>query len=289
MGGEVIRTANAIDGPVRGSRRIKTLYDVLGVRSDADEQSIERAFREASKAYHPDLHGGDSEATSRFKDIAAAAAVLRDPDRRAAYDVMLRRERRRRREWAAVTILGVAASAIIGFDLSSGRLMFLFGPARTVSATPSVAISEPSTNDAQQPLAPTAGVAQPGELNVATAPTSELPVAQKPDALLTGSESAPAPTVSVAPSPQHLDASEIASLVKRGAELMANGNIAAARQLFEPAAEAGDPAAANALAETYDPSVLEKLGAKAITPNIALARRWYERAKALGSTAAGEW
>jgi TPR repeat protein len=167
--------------------------------------------------------------------------------------------------------------------------VFLFGPARTVSAAPSVEASEPSTSDAHQPRAPTAGVAQPGEPNVATAPGPEPRVAQKPDTLLTGSESALAPTVSAEPSPQHLDASEIASLVKRGAELMANGNIAAARKLFEPAAEAGDPAAANALAETYDPSVLEKLGAKAITPNIALARRWYERAKALGSTAAGEW
>ena len=290
IGGQVVRTASAIDVPVRSARRIKTLYDVLGVRPDADEETIDRAFRDASKAYHPDLHGGDAEATSRFKDIAAAAAILRDPDRRAAYDLKLRRERRRRREWAAAAILCVVASAIIGFDLSSGKLVIFIGPPRTVSAAaPPVAAAEPSTSGAQQSLALATQAAQPREAEIATTQAVESGVAQKPDTAVTASESALAPTASTEPSPPHLDASEIASLMKRGAELMANGNIAAARELFQPAAEAGDPADATALAETYDPSVLEKLGAKAITPNIALARQWYGRAKALASTAARDW
>jgi len=100
--------------------------------------------------------------------------------------------------------------------------------------------------------------------------------------------SAAAPTAAAQPPPQHLDAAEIALLMKRGAELAANGNIGAARMMFQPAAEAGEPTAAFALAETYDPAALEKLGAKGITSDIALAQRWYERAKALGSTAAPE-
>jgi TPR repeat protein len=286
-GGSVIRTASVTDAPVRGSRRVKTLYDLLGVRPNADEDSIERAFREASKAYHPDLHGGDAAATSRFKDMVAAASVLRDPDRRAAYDLKLRRERRRRREWAALAVLAVAASGIISFDLSSGRLVLFSGPARTVLAdAPSVAASEPPATGAQQPPALIAPAQRPDEADLAAAPATEPGVVEKPDTLPTASESDLASTAPAEPSPPHLDASEIASLMKRGVELMANGNIAAARQLFQPAAEAGDPAAATALAETYDPSVLEKLGAKAITPNIALAQQWYEKAKALGSTAA---
>jgi hypothetical protein len=105
-------------------------------------------------------------------------------------------------------------------------------------------------------------------------------------------ESAVAPVTPVPPPPKtqerHLDASEIALLMQRGAEFVANGNIGAARMMFEPAAEAGEPAAAFALAETYDPAALERLGAKGITSDIALARRWYEQAKALGSSAASE-
>jgi hypothetical protein len=87
-------------------------------------------------------------------------------------------------------------------------------------------------------------------------------------------------------SQRHLDMSEIALLMKRGDELVATGNIGAARSMFQLAAEAGEPTAAMALAETYDPSVLEKLGTKGITPDVALAQHWYARAKALGSTAA---
>jgi hypothetical protein len=98
--------------------------------------------------------------------------------------------------------------------------------------------------------------------------------------------SAAAPSTPAVPSPRRLDASEIALLIKRGEELVASGNIGAARMMFEPAAEAGDPKAALALAETYDPAALEKLGARGITPDIALAQQWYEKAKALGSTEA---
>jgi len=90
-----------------------------------------------------------------------------------------------------------------------------------------------------------------------------------------------------APSSQRrLNTFEIALLMKRGDELVATGNIGASRLIFQLAAEAGEPMAALALAETYDPSVLEELGAKGITPDVALAQQWYEKAKALGATAA---
>jgi len=101
-------------------------------------------------------------------------------------------------------------------------------------------------------------------------------------------ESAPAPTASAEPSQRHLDAPEITFLMKRGAELMAKGDVSAARMAFRPAAEAGEAAAAFALAETYDPLVLKKMGTIGVTSDAALARQWYEKAKALGSTTAGE-
>jgi TPR repeat protein len=85
------------------------------------------------------------------------------------------------------------------------------------------------------------------------------------------------------------DASEIAAKMKIGAELMANGDVTAARMMFERAAEAGEAAAAFALAETYDPAVLRRLRLRGgIAPDVALARRWYEKARDLGSIAAPE-
>src|SRR5712671_163817 len=84
-------------------------------------------------------------------------------------------------------------------------------------------------------------------------------------------------------------ASEIAAKMKIGAELMASGDITAARMMFERAAEAGEAAAAFALAETYDPVVLRRLRLRGgIAPDVALARRWYETARDLGSITAPE-
>jgi hypothetical protein len=85
------------------------------------------------------------------------------------------------------------------------------------------------------------------------------------------------------------DAAEIAAKMKIGVELMATGDITAARMMFERAAEAGEAAGAFALAETYDPVVLRRLRLRGgIAPDVALARRWYEKARDLGSIAAPE-
>jgi len=89
--------------------------------------------------------------------------------------------------------------------------------------------------------------------------------------------------------PRQIERADIELMIKSGMEFMSNGNIGAARMMFQPAAEAGDAVAAFALAETYDPSVLKRLGAKGgITSDVTLANTWYEKAGALGSTLARE-
>jgi hypothetical protein len=82
---------------------------------------------------------------------------------------------------------------------------------------------------------------------------------------------------------RQLDQAEIVDLVKRGEAYIADGDLAAARLVLRRAAEAGDPRATLTLAGTYDPIVLEKLGARGLASDIDLARTWYERAKELGS------
>lgn len=62
-----------------------------------------------------------------------------------------------------------------------------------------------------------------------------------------------------------------------------------ARLIFQRVAQSGDAAAAFALAETYDPLVLRKLGSREEGfSDIALAQSWYEKARDLGSPAAPE-
>jgi hypothetical protein len=81
-----------------------------------------------------------------------------------------------------------------------------------------------------------------------------------------------------------LDPDEIAGLLKRGDELIASGDLGAARLVLRRAAEAGNARAALALAGTYDPIVLEKRAVHGFVPDVAMARNWYEKAKQFGST-----
>jgi curved DNA-binding protein CbpA len=88
------------------------------------------------------------------------------------------------------------------------------------------------------------------------------------------------------PAERQLPPGEIATLRRRGNEFIANGVIAAARLAFQRAAEACDTDAAFALAATYDPTMLRKLGSRALAPDVATARAWYEKAEKLGSAEA---
>jgi len=64
---------------------VSEFYDLLGVSRTASEDEIKKAYRKAAMQYHPDRNQ-EPDAEARFKEIAEAYEVLRDPDKRAAYD-----------------------------------------------------------------------------------------------------------------------------------------------------------------------------------------------------------
>jgi len=65
---------------------MRSPYDILGVKPDASEDEIRKAFRKLAKKLHPDLNPGDKAAEARFKDINAAYDLLSDPAKRARFD-----------------------------------------------------------------------------------------------------------------------------------------------------------------------------------------------------------
>jgi hypothetical protein len=467
-----------------------TLYDLLGVRSDAEAEAIKTAFRKAVKAHHPDLHPGEPHTLVRFRQIVAANGILSDAKQRAAYDQLLKLERQRRRsQWRPLLIGGLSAVTVFTAMMAVAHWIYAPRPHTAVAAINPVRDAAPAemlmvqvpdqiskkgqdkgrddradvmetaglvqsaavattgsasiiataalapgiesgataagTNDDRAQLITSTGNTAPAAIrpfatlhpmpateprSVATPavpPTTLAQLATLPPAsssrvlapqfsgqnLLNPAPTRVAPrhltidavrlrqadeparlTVSTAdaganaavvigglapgsalsagtptgpdtwrlpaedfngmaitpprgfvgvmdltlelrladntvvdrkglqlewlgktvlapakPQPRRLEAAEIALMMKNGAAFMANGNIAAARMMFQAAAEAGAPVAAFALAETYDPLVFGKFGASGgIQPDVALARSWYEKAKNLGSAAALE-
>lgn len=65
---------------------VRDYYEVLGVEKAADGDTIKKAYRKLALQYHPDRSGGDKEAEEKFKEATEAYEVLRDADKRAAYD-----------------------------------------------------------------------------------------------------------------------------------------------------------------------------------------------------------
>jgi DnaJ-class molecular chaperone len=61
-------------------------YETLGVKRDANQDDIRKAYRKLAKKLHPDLNPGNKDAESRFKDITAANDLLSDPEKRGRFD-----------------------------------------------------------------------------------------------------------------------------------------------------------------------------------------------------------
>jgi len=65
--------------------RYKDYYGVMGVARDASQDEIKRSYRKLARKYHPDV-SKEPDAEARFKEVGEAYEVLKDPEKRAAYD-----------------------------------------------------------------------------------------------------------------------------------------------------------------------------------------------------------
>jgi molecular chaperone DnaJ len=64
----------------------RDFYEVLGTTKGADEKALKTAYRNLAKKLHPDANPGDKTMEAKFKELNEAYDVLKDPQKKAAYD-----------------------------------------------------------------------------------------------------------------------------------------------------------------------------------------------------------
>ena len=169
--------------------------------------------------------------------------------------------------------------SLIGMDgrlLAETKTALIVGPAAMI---PSQEKAIPSKDKAPVELPPT-------RLAAPAPPTSPPAALVQPTPAPAARESTVTP--SRAPELTSQDKARAERLVARGEEYLATGNIVAAREFFERAADAGLAVGALRLAATYDPAELRRLQVQGIAPDRTTARKWYERARELGASEAVE-
>lgn len=93
--------------------RFKDYYQVMGVPRSASQDDIKRAYRKLARKYHPDV-SKEKDAEERFKELQEAHEVLRDPQKRAAYDQL-------GKDWRAGQDFRPPPDWGKGFEFSRGR------------------------------------------------------------------------------------------------------------------------------------------------------------------------
>jgi molecular chaperone DnaJ len=89
-------------------------YVILGVSRDASESDIKKAYRKLAMECHPDRNNGDKTAEEKFKLVTEAYEVLRDPQKRAAYD-----------RYGHEASRGGGGFSSMHFDLSEALMVFM--------------------------------------------------------------------------------------------------------------------------------------------------------------------
>ena len=173
--------------------------------------------------------------------------------------------------------------------------------AQSQTVTPSVTDADSVASPTETPAAPPAAAVtterapadvpppQSGPEESATAGAASPPAIVQPETVAPRAVDAAIPVPSAAPAaeqPRVTPSPAAAALLARGDELIAIGDVATARVVYERAAALKSGRGATSTGRTYDPRFLHQIGAVGVVPDPAAAAAWYRKGAALGDEGA---
>jgi Sel1 repeat len=275
----------AMRKPLRGDRAVTELQRRTGLGQDEVALAILRlkSATEPESFPKPYVESNRSLASTilRFGAIFGAVALVSA----IIAGVILRPSTRQAAEPVPVAAPSISVARNDGL------------PQAEAAAPPSVPNRDGKTDEPTSQAEVTPAATEPPSppsqpLQVASAPTEAAPASEAQSPPVQGDSAAThldaGEIATLFDRGRHLDAEEIATLVNRGTDYLKTGDVASARLLLRRAAEAGSASAALTLGTTFDPLVIQQLGAFGVVPDVAQARQWYEKAAELGSEAASQ-
>ncbi|UFZ04233.1 sel1 repeat family protein [Bradyrhizobium ontarionense] len=190
---------------------------------------------------------------------------------------------------AAIGIAASVAMIVVNMVTFEDHGATQGGPSQMMPSTvlESLAQIDPAEAKVAQedPPQTVASIMVPTSTDVATRALAPSPASPAPALSGASAFSNPAPAASTAsPRPTvPLPRDEVSSLMKRGRDLLAAGDVASARLILTRLSDAGSAEASLLLARTYDPAELTKSRILGAIPDAAKARAWYLKAAEQGS------
>lgn len=231
---------------------MRTLYETLGVSPDAGDEAIKTAYRKLAKIHHPDHNPNDPDAARRFRQVAAAVAILCDAERRAAYNQRLVREllrrldrerERRRWQWLRILAISGAAAAVTGVVVAKG-------PDLAGAVSPKSVVASMTTRSVELQTVGIAAGPREGARHersndeIRSRPAIVLPALTSPDNRKDAVPPEPYSKDEMASGlsrvenlPAVLNANQRAALIRQAQELVASGDTRTARVMMERACQ----------------------------------------------------